>query len=157
MQLIAERLGVEGSAPKTRASYEAAWWHAHRPTLHELGLAEAVPPPDPKAENSRREVNRSNLRKIIERLARDQDQPRFLAALDELAVVDRPIPLRNDIVHRFRPISRDEVERRAKVQVPDLLAAMRSAYQHAFGVSIRAEHPYTMINNLCDRFLRGAR
>lgn len=157
MQLIAERLGVEWSDPKKRASYKAAWWNAHRPMLHELGLAEAVPPPNPEAENSRREVNRSNLRKIIERLARDQDQPRFLAALDELAVVDRPILLRNDIVHRFRPISRDEVERRAKVQVPDLLAAMRSAYQHAFGVSIGAEHPYTMINNLCDRFLRGAR
>ena len=157
MQLIAERLGVEWSDPKKRASYKAAWWNAHRPMLHELGLAEAVPPPNPEAENSHREVNRSNLRKIIERLARDQDQPRFLAALDELAVVDRPILLRNDIVHRFRPISRDEVERRAKVQVPDLLAAMRSAYQHAFGVSIGAEHPYTMINNLCDRFLRGAR
>ncbi|NTV65588.1 MAG: hypothetical protein HGA65_18920, partial [Oscillochloris sp.] len=63
--------------------------------------------------------------------------------------------LRNDIVHRFTPISREEVEKQASASVTDLLAAMRQTYQFAFGIVVSDESPYDSLNKLCVDILKG--
>lgn len=156
MQLMAEELQVEWSK-KTRAGFKESWWNANRALLHDLGLADAESPADPAAENRQREVDRHNLRQIVGRLAAIRERPEYLAALADLAVVDGPVPLRNDIVHRFSPISHTEVEKKAGDSVDAVITRMRSAYQHAFGIPVPHEHAYVYINRLCRRIFEGDR
>jgi hypothetical protein len=157
MQLVAERepLKVVWSDPKKRGSYAARWWEDNRTLLATHGLASPTAPDDLSLENKAREVDRTNMRAIIAALATAPEHEairRFLAALE---VVDRPIPLRNDIVHRFTPVSKEEIERKAEVNVEELLSAMRQAYQHAFGVVVPEGSPYDTLNRLCADILKG--
>lgn len=157
MQLLAERLEVKWSDKLERASYKPTWWEANRTLLASLRLATAQAPDDREAENKAREVNRTNLRTIITALATAPEHEAIRSALVELALIDRPIPLRNDIVHRFTPISRDELVHRAGVSLDELLAAMRRAYQHAFGTVVPDASPYDSLNKLCSDILKGTR
>jgi hypothetical protein len=155
MQVMADALGVAWST-KERSSYKETWWDDHRPLLHDLGLAAAEKPAEPGQENHLREVDRGNLRRIVARLAEQQAQQAYLAALADLEVVDRPIPLRNRVVHDFTPLAVEEIEQKAQGSISDLLAHMRSAYRHAFGIPVPEEHPYRYINEVCERILGGA-
>ena len=157
MQLVAERppLGVVWSDARRRVSYDARWWEAHRALLAAQGLAAAEAPADLEAEKKAREADRTNMRTIIAALSTAAEHEAIRQFLVELAVVERPVPLRNDIVHRFTPISRDEIERKAGVSVEALLAALRRAFQHAFGVVVPEESPYDMLNRLCADILKG--
>lgn len=157
MHLLAERLDVAWGDKKTRSSYKESWWNNHRALLSGLGLATPEPPADPTHENSTREVDRINLRKIIAALATQPEHEPIRKTLDHLAIVDQPVSLRNDIVHRFTPISRDEVEKRTGTSVNDLLAAMRQAYRDAFTVVVPDESPYDSLNKVCSDILRGIR
>jgi len=154
LQLMAERLDVQWSK-KTRASYKETWWNKNRSLLSMIGLAAELPPAEPEAENARREVDRGNLRLIVSSLAEPLDRKDDMAALEDLQVVDKPIPLRNRYVHDFTPLSQKDVEKAANTPINDVLAHMRSAYEHAFGVSVDEEHPYTRVNQLCRRILAG--
>lgn len=155
LQLIAEGLGVAWGDPRKRASYARAWWDANRPLLASLGLAAPAPPDDAGSENKAREVDRANLRLIVAALAQGPEHEALRQALAELELVDRPVALRNDIVHRFTPISQAEVEARAAASVDELLAAMRNAYRYVFGAVVPEESPYDSLNRLCADILRG--
>jgi hypothetical protein len=154
LQLMAERLRVQWSN-KNRASYKESWWNENRTLLSMIGLAAPEPPANPEAENKQREADRSNMRLIVRLLAELQNRQEDLAALEDLQVVDKPIGLRNRYVHDFTPLSHADIEKAASCSIQDVLAHMRSAYDHAFGVSIAEEHPYTRINALCRRILVG--
>ncbi|RRR65920.1 MAG: hypothetical protein EI684_21760 [Candidatus Viridilinea halotolerans] len=156
MQLLAEDLQVQWSK-STRETYAQAWWDAQRALLAGVGMAQATPPEKSAAENFARRVDRENLRKVLGALATAPEHAHIRQFLVELEPVDRPIPLRNNIVHRFTPISQEEIERKAEATVDDLLAAMRRAYQAAFGVVVPEESPYATLNRLCLDMLKGQR
>jgi len=155
MQLIAEQLGVAWSDKKTRASFAKVWWNMHRSELAAIGLAESEEPMSPEQENKSREVDRTKLRAIIDILAYTPEHEPIRQAIATLKVIDAPIPLRNNIVHRFTPISQSDVEEKARVPIDELLAAMRLAYYYAFGQLIADESPYDSINRLCGDILKG--
>jgi hypothetical protein len=157
MQLLGERLGIVWSNAKKRSSYAPRWWDAQRSMLAQLGLASADPPADPQAENAAREVDRSNLRTIITALAGAPEHEAVRLALAELDRLDAPISLRHDIVHRFTPVSQDEIEKKAGASIEVILAAMRQTYQYAFGRPVPAESPYDSLNRLCADILKGQR
>lgn len=157
LQLMAERLGVGWSDAKKRSSYAPAWWNAQRAMLATLGLADATPPAQADAENTRREVDRTNLRQIIAALATEPGHEPIRQVLAALEIVDGPIPLRNAVVHRFTPLSQAEIEKKAGVPIEALLAAMRRAYTSAFGRSVPEESPYDTVNTLCADILKGQR
>lgn len=97
-------------------------------------------------------------KRIIGWLAAEQGREDLQAALEHLAVVERPLPLRNAIVHRFAPVSQQEVERRTEgVAVAELIGHMRALYQLLFNDPLGDEHPYKQINALCTRILDGER
>jgi hypothetical protein len=150
LQLVAERdeIGVQWSKGSKRSTFDAAWWSQQHTLLTELGLDKAEP-------GAARRVDRESLRKIIGALATKPEQESIRASLVDLELVDRPIPLRNDIVHRFNPISRKDIEQKVEVTVDELLAAMRRAYELLFGVSVSVESPYDALNHLCVQLLKG--
>lgn len=155
LQLMAERLGVRWSDPQERSSFARAWWEEQRPLLAELGLAAATAPADPASESDARQADRKNLRRIVGALAARAGQEALQRALTALEVVERPLPLRNRVVHSFRPLSREEVEGKAGTRVEELLAAMRRAYQETFGVEAPEASPYDTLNRLCLDALKG--
>jgi hypothetical protein len=63
--------------------------------------------------------------------------------------------LRNNIVHRFTPISENEICQKAVSSVAELLDAMRAAYLAAFDLVVPPEHPYVEINRLCLQLAEG--
>ncbi len=154
LQLVAERdeIGVQWSDRTTRSSYATQWWSRRRELLVTLNLATALPSDD---ENVARRVSRENLRTIITALAVGEEHESIRLGLRELELIDRPIPLRNNIVHRFNPLSRDDIEQKAQMSVDELLAAMRRAYELLFGVSVPVESPYDALNRLCAHLLKG--
>jgi hypothetical protein len=155
MQLLAEQLGVRWSDPQKRNSYKMEWWNEQRAMLATLGLAAAEPPVDPVTENKHREADRISLRAIITALATEPEQAGVQQALAQLALIDKPIPLRNDIVHRFSPLSREEIERKAGISSTDLLMAMRRTYTFAFSQVVSEQSPYNSLNLLCIDMLKG--
>lgn len=156
LQLMAEQLGVTWNNP-TRTNFEQSWWHAHRERLSVIGLADAVPPADPKSEDYKRRVDRDKLRKIIGHWLQALPAHPYLDALAALEVVDRPIPLRNRQVHDFTPISQEDVSAEAHMSIDDILAHMRRAYCSVFDITVPDEHAYRAINRLCQRILEGTR
>ncbi len=159
LQLLSERepLGVEWSDPANRKTYKARWWNANRALLASIGLAQPEAPAEAKSEDVARQVDRKKMRAIISALATQPAHESIRQALAALEVVEEPIALRNDIVHRFNPISKEEIEKKAGVAVETLIAAMRQTYQHAFGTIIPNESPYDTLNKVCRDILRGTR
>lgn len=152
MQLMAESLAVKWSDKKTRSSYAVSWWNTNRAMLASLKLADTETPANQETENEARKVDRNNLRMILEEILPHDSSQRH--ALGKLAILDKAIPLRNDIVHRFHPISRDEIERRASAPISEMLLAMRQAYRDAFNAEVSDESPYDTINRLCHDILQ---
>ncbi len=154
MQLLAERLGVQWSDATTRSSYKQEWWNTNRALLATLNLAKPEPPA-PALETQERRVDRKNLRQIVAALATGVEHETIRKALSELELVDKPIPLRNDIVHRFSPISQEEIEKKAHASIETLLKAMRQTFVYAFDLVIADETPYVALNRLCADMLKG--
>jgi hypothetical protein len=155
LQLLAERLGVQWSDPTKRSSYAPTWWNAQRSMLAALGLADSTAPDDPQHEKNRRQVDRKNLRQIVTALTTAPEHTNIQTALEALTLVDAPIPLRNDIVHRFKPLSREEIETKAGASIDALLTALRQTYALIFGRIVPEESPYDTINKLCADILKG--
>lgn len=147
LQLMADSLGVIWGDKKQRSSYQKQWWAANYHWLASLGLVE----------DARGEPDRRNMRAITTYLANQQQQAGFLAALESLSVIDQPIPLRNNIVHRFTPLSESEIITRAGCSPKELIAAMRTSYQHQFQIQVPEIHSYREINTLCFELLEGTR
>lgn len=147
LQLMADELHVKWGDKKERSSYQKQWWAANQDWLTPLGLAE----------DARGKPDRRNMRDINTHLANQLQKVDFLAALETLGLIDRPMPLRNDIVHRFTPLSESEIIAKAGCSPKELIAAMRTCYQHQFQIHVPEIHPYREINTLCFELLEGTR
>ena len=150
LQLLAERVGVEWSDKKERKSYHKRWWEAQRSVLHQLGLTDAAPA-DQKIENKRREVDRKNLDAVVAHFIQQQGLVEGEQILSLLQAIDAVVPLRNQIVHRFTPVTRAEIE--AKKHTPEVLIEhMRQAFAlFTAEPSLADQNPYEILNQTCLR------
>lgn len=157
MQLMAEELGVEWSDKKERKSFAPRWWNANRAMLVLQNLATEQVPAGAENDGEARKVDRAKLQTILKALTVKPEHESFQRALTGLDIVGRPVSLRNNIVHRFTPISRDEIEKHAGATIAEILAAMRQAYRDAFNAEVSDESPYDTINRLCHDILQGTK
>ena len=154
LQLLAERLGVEWGS-RERSSYKQSWWNANRALLAQIGLAQEIAPDKPAAENQQRAVDRANLRQVIAALSAASGAADMSQALDNLAIIDRPVALRNDYVHRFTPLAEEDIVARAQCSLADLLQAMRNTFAVIGQQVLLTPHPYEQINVICRHILAG--
>jgi len=142
LQLTADSLGVRFTST-SRQYYELSWWHGNQGLL----VGARVPTDD-------RRTNRENLSGICRALAAASGMAGCVRGLDELAVVGSVLGLRNDIVHRFAPVSRADIEGKGHT-VDELIASMREAYGLCLGRALRPEDPYQVVNALVGLALAG--
>ncbi len=140
-QHMAEQLGVQWSSPE-RTSFQEQWWQ---------GL-----PPELVAQFPERTATRESLRVVNGYLAAQAEKAKLLAALQQLEQVERPVALRNRVVHDFTPLSQPEIEQKAGATLAELVAAMREALRLVTGLDVPPQHPYAArVNPLCQQVLEG--
>lgn len=140
-QQIAEQLGVQWGS-KERKTFREQWWQAQ--------------PPEMVGQVAGRDANRASLRVVNTYLAEQAGRTDLLVAVQQLEQVDRPVSLRNRVVHDFTPLSQAEIEAQAQATLDDLIKAMREALRLVAGLDVPQQHPYAaLVNTLCQQVLEG--